>query len=263
MARHLQQLFSLQGRTALITGGSRGLGLQMAQALGEAGARVLLSARKPAELEAAVAQLRAQGIAADGIAADVGQDAEVERLAEAAIQCLGDVDILVNNAGASWGAPAEEHPTAAWDKVMNTNIRGLFLLTRQIGSRSMLPRRQGRIIKIASIAGLGGNPAFMKTISYNTSKGACITFTQALATEWGPYGIRVNAIAPGSFETRMSAPMFADGGGERLTRQVPLRRTGDDEDLKGLVVLLASDAGKHITGQVVAVDGGVSAVIAA
>lgn len=263
MARHLQQLFSLQGRTALITGGSRGLGLQMAQALGEAGARVLLSARKPAELEAAVAQLRAQGIEADGITADVGQDAEVERLAEAAIQRLGEVDILVNNAGASWGAPAEEHPTAAWDKVMNTNIRGLFLLTRHIGSRSMLPRRQGRIINIASIAGLGGNPAFMKTISYNTSKGACITFTQALAAEWGPHGIRVNAIAPGSFETRMSAPMFADGGGERLTRQVPLRRTGDDEDLKGLVVLLASDAGKHITGQVVAVDGGVSAVIAA
>ena len=146
---------------------------------------------------------------------------------------------------------------------MNLNIRGIFLLTQQIARRSMLPRRSGRIINVASIAGLGGNPAFMKTIAYNTSKGACITFTQALASEWGPMGINVNAIAPGSFETKMSAPMFADGGGEKLARRIPLRRNGDDEDLKGLALLLASDAGKHITGQVIAVDGGVSAVVAA
>ena len=263
MARNIKQLFDLTGRTALVTGGSRGLGLQMAQALGEAGARVLLSSRKAPELEAAVATLKSQGINADFIAADAGKDADVARLADEAIAKLGHIDILVNNAGASWGAPAEEHPVDAWDKVMNLNIRGIFLLTQVIGRKSMLPRKSGRIVNVASIAGLGGNPAFMKTIAYNTSKGACITFTQALAAEWGPHGINVNAIAPGSFETKMSAPMFADGGGARLIKNVPLRRTGDDEDLKGLVLLLASDAGKHITGQVVAVDGGVSAVIAA
>jgi NAD(P)-dependent dehydrogenase (short-subunit alcohol dehydrogenase family) len=147
--------------------------------------------------------------------------------------------------------------------VMNVNIRGIFVLTQLIGKKSMLPRKSGRIINIASIAGLGGNPAFMKTIAYNTSKGACITFTQALAAEWGPHGITVNAIAPGTFETKMSAPMFANGGGEKMAANIPLRRNGDDEDLKGLAALLASDAGKHITGQVIAVDGGVSAVVAA
>ena len=263
MARNVKNLFDLAGKTALITGGSRGLGLQMAQSLGELGASVLLSARKPEELQAAVAQLTAQGILASYITADAGQEADMERLADEAIARLGNVDILVNNAGASWGAPAEDHPLKSWDKVMGINIRGVFVLTQRIGKLSMLPRRSGRIINIASIAGLGGNPAFMKTIAYNTSKGACITFTQALAAEWGPYGITVNAIAPGSFETKMSAPMFANGGGERLAANVPLRRTGDDEDLKGLVALLASDAGKHITGQVIAVDGGVSAVLAA
>ena len=263
MARNVKNLFDLAGKTALITGGSRGLGLQMAQSLGELGASVLLSARKPEELQAAVAQLTAQGILASYITADAGQEADMERLADEAIARLGNVDILVNNAGASWGAPAEDHPLKSWDKVMGINIRGVFVLTQRIGKLSMLPRRSGRIINIASIAGLGGNPAFMKTIAYNTSKGACISFTQALAAEWGPYGITVNAIAPGSFETKMSAPMFANGGGERLAANVPLRRTGDDEDLKGLVALLASDAGKHITGQVIAVDGGVSAVLAA
>lgn len=263
MVRHVNQLFDLHGKTALITGGSRGLGLQMAQALGEMGARVLLSARKAEELAAACQQLQTQGIDAQWTAADASREDDMSRLATEALEKLGHVDILVNNAGASWGAPAEEHPLTAWDKVLNVNVRGVFVLTQHLGRMGMLPRRQGRIINIASIAGLGGNPEFMKTIAYNTSKGACITFTKALAAEWGPYGITVNAIAPGSFETRMAAPMFADGGGQRLAANVPLRKTGDAEDLKGLVVLLASDAGKHITGQVVAVDGGVSAVVAA
>ena len=263
MARNVKQLFDLSGKTALITGGSRGLGLQIAQALGEFGATVLLSARKADELEAATAQLVSEGIQASWIAADAGLDADMQHLADEAIARLGHIDILVNNAGASWGAPAEDHPVKGWDKVMGVNIRGIFVLTQLIGKKSMLPRKSGRIINVASIAGLGGNPAFMKTIAYNTSKGACITFTKALAAEWGPRGITVNAIAPGSFETKMSAPMFANGGGEKLSANVPLRRTGDDEDLKGVAALLASDAGKHITGQVIAVDGGVSAVLSA
>jgi gluconate 5-dehydrogenase len=185
------------------------------------------------------------------------------QLARGAIEGLGRVDILVNNAGASWAAPAESHPIEGWDKVMNLNIRGIFMLTQLIGRYSMLPNRGGRIINVASIAGLGGNPAFMKTIAYNTSKGACITFTQALASEWGPYGITVNAIAPGPFRTKMAEAMFASIGADKLASKAPLRRTGDDEDLKGLALLFASDAGKHITGQVMAVDGGTSSVILA
>ena len=263
MTRTTQQLFDLSGKTALVTGGSRGLGLNIAQALGELGATVVISSRKAAELEAATAQLTAQGLKASWIAADSGKDAEVARLAAEAIARLGHIDILVNNAGATWAAPAEEHPIEGWDKVMGVNIRGIFLLTQIIGRDSMLPRGRGSIINVASIAGLGGNPQFMKTIAYNTSKGACITFTQALAAEWGPRGIRVNAIAPGPFPTKMSAGMFAHVGADKLAANAPLRRTGDDEDMKGAVALFASDAGKHISGQVIAVDGGTSAVIPA
>ena len=263
MARNVKQLFDLTGKTALVTGGSRGLGLQMAQALGELGATVVISARKEDELRSASEQLVGEGIKASWIAADASKDADMLKLADEAIARLEHVDILINNAGASWGAPAEDFPINGWDKVMGVNIRGIFMLTQLIGKKSMLPRKGGRIINIASIAGLGGNPSWMKTIAYNTSKGACITFTKALAAEWGPFGINVNAIAPGSFETKMSAPMFADGGGARMAKNVPLRRNGGEDDLKGVAALLASDAGKHITGQVIAVDGGVSAVIAA
>ena len=262
MSRNVKELFDLTGRTALITGGSRGLGLQMAEALGEAGARVIVSSRKVADLEQAVAHLRGRGITADFIAADASKDADMVRLADEAIRVLGRVDILVNNAGASWGAPAEEHPIEAWDKVMNLNIRGIFVLSQRIGARSMLPAKHGRVINIASIAGLRANPGFMKTIAYNTSKGACITFTLALAGEWGPSGITVNAIAPGAFRTKMTAGMFNHVGEDTLAADIPLRRTGDDEDLKGLVLLLASDAGKYITGQVIAADGGISVVLA-
>jgi gluconate 5-dehydrogenase len=258
--RTVAQLFDLGGRTALVTGGSRGLGLQIAESLGEAGARVLLSARKAPELEAAVGALKARGIAADFIAADSSQPADVERLAAGAIARLGQVDILVNNAGASWGAPAEDYPLEAWDKVMNLNVRAIFLLSQAIGKASMMPRRRGRIINVASIAGLSGNSGAMKTVAYNTSKAAVINFTRALAGEWGVHGINVNALAPGFFPSRMTAGLLAQVGVDNLRAHVPLRRIGDDEDLKGAALLLASDAGKHITGQVIVVDGGVSAV---
>jgi gluconate 5-dehydrogenase len=257
----LKQLLSLEGRTALVTGGSRGLGLQIAAALGEMGARVLVSARKQDELEAAVATLRAQGITADWVAADGAREAEVERLASEAIRRLGHVDILVNNAGATWGAPAEDHPLDAWDKVMNLNIRGVFLLTQAIGKRTMIPRRHGRIVNVASIAGLAGNPpGTMTTLAYNTSKGALINFTRALAGEWGRHGITVNALAPGFFPSKMTAGTLAAVGEAALARLAPLQRIGGDEDLKGAALLFASDAGRHITGQVLAVDGGMSAV---
>jgi gluconate 5-dehydrogenase len=256
----IAKLFDLSGRTALVTGGSRGLGLQIAAGLGEMGARVLLAARKADELEAACAQLQAAGIDAGWIAADCAQEAEVARLATEAVARLGHVDILVNNAGATWGAPAEDHPLPAWDKVMNLNIRGVFLLTQAVGRASMIPRRAGRIVNVASIAGLRGNPpGVMATLAYNTSKGALVNFTRALATEWGQYNITVNALAPGFFPSKMTQGVIASYGVDRLAAYAPLKRIGDDEDLKGAALLFASDAGKHITGQILAVDGGATA----
>ena len=266
--RTIRQLFKLAGKTALVTGGSRGLGLQMAHALGEAGARIMLSSRKAADLEEAVADLQAAGIDARWVTADCADEASITHLVDETLQRMGPIDILVNNAGATWGAPAETHPIQAWDKVMNLNVRGYFLLCQQVARRSMLlPReegqgsRGGRIINIASIAGLGGNPPGMQTIAYNTSKAAVINFTRTLAGEWGPHGINVNAICPGFFPSKMTVGLLDKLGADKLAAHAPLRRLGDDEDLKGITLLFASDAGKHITGQWLAVDGGVSALI--
>lgn len=254
-------LFDLSGKTALVTGSSRGLGLQMAEALGSHGARVLLSSRKADDLVQAQAHLTRLGIEADWIAADLGSETGIATLADGALERLGHVDILVNNAGASWGAPAEDHPVEGWDKVFNLNVRSVFLLTQRIGKHSMIPRRSGRVINIASIAGLRGNPpGTMQTIAYNTSKAALMNFTRALAGEWGRHCITVNALAPGFFPSRMSQGLIDSVGERSLVRFVPLQRLGDDEDLKGAVLLFASNAGKHITGQVLAVDGGASAV---
>ena len=256
-----QELFNLQGKTALVTGGSRGLGLQMALALGEQGARIVIAARKQSELDAAVALLAEHKIEAFGVAVDLSQDEAVTTLVDAAIAHLGHIDILINNAGASWGAPAEDYPVAAWDKVMNLNIRSIFLLSQAVGKRSMIARQYGRIINIASIAGMRGNPSGpMQTIAYNTSKAAVINFTRTLAGEWGVHGITVNALAPGFFPSKMTHGLLEKLGIDDMIKGVPLRRLGDDEDLKGATLLFASDAGKHITGQTLAIDGGASAV---
>ena len=251
------QLFDLTGKTALITGGSRGLGLQIAEALGDAGARLVISSRKAADLETAKAHLEGRGVTVDYIVADNGKDEDILRLADEAIAKLGRVDILVNNAGASWGAPAEDHPIEAWDRVMNLNVRSLFILSQQIAKRSMIPNRYGRILNLASIAGLRGGAG---VIAYNTSKGAVVNFTRGLAADWGPHGITVNALAPGWFPSKMTAGIFKEKGVDHFANAAPLRRIGDDQDLKGAALLFASDAGKHITGQILAVDGGVSAV---
>ena len=263
MARTVQQLLDLKGKTALITGGSRGLGLQMAHALGEAGARIMLSSRKADDLEQAAAELQAAGIDARWIAADCAREEDTRRLADETLQRMGAIDILVNNAGASWGAPAEEHPVAAWDKVMNLNVRGYFILSQQVANGWMIPQKRGRIINIASIAGLNGNPIDMKTIAYNTSKTAVIGFTRTLAAEWGRFGITVNAICPGFFRTKMASGLIDQLGEGKMAAAAPLGRLGDDEDLKGITLLYASDAGKHVTGQWLAVDGGVSVVLGA
>jgi NAD(P)-dependent dehydrogenase (short-subunit alcohol dehydrogenase family) len=257
----IKKLFDLTGRTALVTGGSRGLGLQIAEALGEQGAKLVLSSRKQDELDEAVAHLKGMGIESSAVVADLGTTDGAGPLVAEAMKRLGHIDILVNNAGASWGAAAEDHPVEAWEKVMNLNVRGIFLVSQAVGKASMIPRRSGRIISIASIAGFRGNaPGTMKTLAYNTSKGAVVNFTRTLAGEWGEYNINVNAIAPGFFPSKMTKGLMATMGEERLAQHAPLKRIGDDEDLKGAALLFASDAGKHITGQILAVDGGVLAV---
>ena len=260
MTTHVQKLFDLTGKTALVTGGSRGLGLQIAEAMGEAGARVLLTSRKGADLEDAAQQLLAKGIDTQWVAADMGDPEQIQRLTEAAMHKLGQIDILVNNAGATWGAPAEDYPLDAWDKVMNLNVRSIFLASQAVARASMIPRNSGRIINMASIAGLRGSSR-MKTIAYNTSKAAVMNFTRTLAGEWGPYGITVNALAPGMFPSKMTRGTLESVGQDALAARAPLRRIGDDDDLKGAALLFASAAGKFITGQILAVDGGVSAIL--
>jgi NAD(P)-dependent dehydrogenase (short-subunit alcohol dehydrogenase family) len=260
MSTPVQKLFDLSGKVALVTGGSRGLGLQIAEALGEAGAKLLLTSRKASDLEEAAGRLQGLGIDARWVAADASQPAEIARVAADAMERLGQVDILVNNAGASWGAAAEDYPLEAWDKVMNLNIRSIFLMSQAIGKASMIPRRQGRIINIASIAGLSGNTPDIRMVAYNTSKGALINFTRTLAGEWGRHGINVNAIAPGFFPSKLSQGLLDLRGADAMAARAPLQRLGDDDDLKGAALLFASAAGKHITGQTLPIDGGVSAI---
>ncbi len=259
MGTPVQQLFDLSGQVALVTGGSRGLGLQMAESLGEAGAKIMLSSRKAGDLQEAAAHLAERGITVDWIAADAADPAQVTKVVEATMQKYGRIDILVNNAGATWGAPAEDYPLEAWDKVMNLNIRSLFLYAQAVGKASMIPNKHGRIINVASIAGLSGS-IDVKFIAYGTSKGAVVNFTRTLAGEWGAHGITVNAVAPGFFPSKMTQGVLKQYGAENLAKSAPLKRLGDDDDLKGAVLLFASAAGKHITGQILAVDGGVSAV---
>ena len=261
MGTPLRQLFDLTGRVALVTGGSRGLGLHMAEALGEAGAKVMLTSRKAADLEEAVADLAERGIDARWIAADAGKPEDVARVVQETRERLGEIDILVNNAGAAWGEPAEDHSLAGWDKLMNLNVRSVFVFSQAVGKQCMIPRRRGAIINISSITAFGGNPPGQETLAYNTSKGAVSAMTRALACEWGEHGITVNAIAPGYFPSKMTEYTIGKLGEKEMAAWAPLNRLGDDDDLKGAVLLFASAAGKHITGQVLAVDGGVTAVV--
>ena len=255
----VRELFELGGQVALVTGGSRGLGLQMAEALGEMGCRVVITARKADELKEAQQHLRSRGIEAMTIVSDLQRAEAAKPLVDESLAAYGQIDILVNNAGATWGAPAEDYPDEAWHKVMNLNVNAPFFLAREVGKRSMIPAQRGKIINIASIAGLKGALGPMQTIAYNTSKAAAINFTRALAAEWGKYGINVNAICPGFFPSKMSAGLL-DKVGQEVIERTPLQRLGDESDLKGAVVFLASAASRHITGQYLAVDGGASVV---
>ena len=257
----VRQLLDLSGKVALVTGGSRGIGLQMASALGEMGARLALIARKQDELDAARAKLEGDGAECLTLAGDLSSPASIVSAVDAILQRWQQIDIVVNNAGTNWGAPAEDYPTEAWRKVLDLNLDAAFFLLREVAKRSMIPRTSGKIINIASVAGFIGTPPGweMKTVGYNTSKGALIAMTRALAAEWGPYNVNVNAICPGFFPSKMTK-VTLERIGQDVIAMTPLGRLGGDEDLKGSIVFLASDASRHITGHALVVDGGNSIV---
>jgi len=260
MSGTLARLFDLTGRVAIVTGGSRGLGLQIAHALGEFGAALALVARKQAELDAAVEALAAAGCTAVGFAADLRTTEAAPRFVEQVMERFGRIDILVNNAGATWGERAEDYPLDAWNKVIDLNVTALFLLTQAVARSAFVQQGKGAVVNVASVEGLQGHqPERLGTIAYNTSKGAVINMTRALAAEWGPRNIRVNALAPGFFPSKMTMATLAEHGEETL-RQTPLGKLGGDTDLMGAALLLASDAGGHITGQTLVVDGGATVI---
>ncbi len=256
---HTRELFDLSGRVAVVTGGGTGIGKQMATALAELGADVVLCARKPERCEEAIAELRELGVRALGLRCDVTDEAEVRELVERTVGELGRIDVLVNNAGTTWGAPPEDMPLAGWQKVVDVNLTGAFLCAQAAG-RAMIARGEGgTIVNIASVAGLRGAPVeVMNTIVYHATKGGLIAFTRDLAWKWARHRIRVNAIAPGWFPSEMSR-LVLERGGDTILGTIPLGRYGGDDDLKGAVALLASRASEFMTGQVVVVDGGQSA----
>ncbi|MFZ5824408.1 MAG: SDR family oxidoreductase [Bacillota bacterium] len=255
----VQQLFDLTGKVAVVTGGSRGLGFQIAQGLAEAGALVVITARKESELQEATARLRAEGHAVTPVRCDLMEIESLSGVVDGIVAGHGKIDILVNNAGASWGAPTEEYPLSGWRKVMETNVTGLFYFTQAVANHMIQRGEGGRIINLASVAGIkGAHPQVLQAVAYNASKGAVIALTKDLAVKWAKHGITVNAIAPGFFPTKMSQFVIALNE-ELILEHIPMHRFGGDDDLKGPVLLFASDAGAYITGQVLAVDGGETA----
>ncbi len=251
----VKDLLDLSGRVSVVTGGATGLGLQMATALAEAGSNVVICSRKLENCAAAAQGIEKLGVQALGLAADVTKPDQVEAVKDATLKQFGRVDVLVNNAGRAWVAPPEEMPLERWQQTMDLNVTAPFICSQAFG-REMIKARRGKIINIASIAGLiGRNPRAYNSIVYSTSKGALVNFTRDLAVKWAQHNINVNCICPGFFVTPINQKLF-ERNPEPILREIPLGRTGGENDLKGIAVLLASDASNFITGAIIPVDGG-------
>ena len=252
--RTLQELFNLSGRVAIVTGGSRGLGAEMAEGLAEAGASLMLCARREQWLTPTLAEFRARGFKAEGMVCDVTSPAEVQAVVDKTLAAYGRIDILINNAGISWAAEPESMPLDKWQKVIDTNLTGTFLFSQAVG-REMLTRQYGRIINVASIAGMVGSVDTSHWAGYAASKAGIIGLTRELAATWGRSGIRVNAIAPGFFHSRLADAAIVHAE-PQIKATSPIPRVGDAGELKGVAVFLAADASNYITGQTIIVDGG-------
>jgi NAD(P)-dependent dehydrogenase (short-subunit alcohol dehydrogenase family) len=254
---NVKQLFDLTGRVAIVTGGSIGLGRQMAQGLAEMGANVVLCARKKERCQQAAEDLQKLGVQTLALACDVKNPADIRQVADATMAQFSRIDILINNAGTSWGAPVEEMRLEQWNKVIETNLTGTFLFSQAVG-KIMVGQRHGKIINIASVAGLRGASPEFQAIGYHASKGGVIIFTKDLACKWGIHNIQVNAIAPGWFPTNMSQVLI-ERNKDTFLKTIPLGRFGNENDLKGAAVFLASAASDFVTGHVLVVDGGQTA----
>ena len=254
----VRELFDLSGKVAIVTGGGTGIGRQMAEGLAEAGANLVLCARKAERCEQVAGELEQLGVRALGLGCDVRDPEQIDAVVRRTVDELGGIDVLVNNAGTVWGAAPEDMPLEGWQKVVDVNLTGVFLFAQAAG-RVMIERGGGSIVNIASVSGLHGAPAeVVNTVVYHATKGGVIAFTRDLAWKWARHGIRVNSIAPGWFPSDMSK-FVLDRQGDDLARRIPLGRFGGSEDLKGAAVFLASPASAYVTGHTLVVDGGQSA----
>jgi gluconate 5-dehydrogenase len=256
MAKHIRDLFDLTDKTAIVTGGSRGIGVEMAEGLAEAGASLMLCARREEWLNDTVEEFRGKGFRVEGKVCDVSRESDVQSVVEETVQTFGKIDILINNAGISWGAMPEEMPLAQWQKVLDVNLTGCFLMAQAVG-REMLKNNSGSIVNIASIAGLSSSANGPFYAGYVASKAGLIGLTRELAASWGRRGIRVNAIAPGFFHSRL-ADKVIDIYERSIQETNVIPRIGEAGELKGAAVFLASDASSYITGQTIIVDGGMT-----
>lgn len=255
----IKELFNLQGKTAIVTGGGRGLGEQIATVYAEAGANVVVCSRNEEACQQVSERLKEKGVRSLAFKCDVSNEEEINYVVNETLKEFGTIDILVNNSGTSWGAPALDMPTDKWDKVMDINLKAIFLFSRAVG-KVMQEQRSGKIINIASVAGLGGqDPRMMDAVGYATSKGAVISFTKDLAVKLAPYNVHVNAIAPGFFPTKMTNGLL-DHVGEFILDRTPARRFGSDHDMMGPALFLASGASDYVFGHILSVDGGISAL---
>ncbi|HYB21378.1 MAG TPA: SDR family oxidoreductase [Thermodesulfobacteriota bacterium] len=255
----VKEMFDLRGKVSIVTGGGKGIGQKMAEGLAEAGAQVVLCSRNVEKCQQAALEISRLGVKTLAIACDVKSPKEIQAVVDETIRTFGRIDILINNSGATWGATPEEYPLQGWQKVVETNLNGVFLFS-QIAGRVMIRQKSGTIINIASIMGIvGTEPEAVDAIAYSASKGAVITFTKDLAAKWAKFNIRVNAIAPGWFPTDMSK-WIVENHGPKLLAHIPMRRFGEGDELKGATVFLASDASRYVTGVILPVDGGYLAI---